>query len=117
MPIEVKYEPYKELIIKDHTYEPSAEKLASMIAPAIAGGARAYLQWAEGVVYAPSTAPPDVQYDELLEGKIIWLGVTFAPMPKFSPVLREGEIEVPVVDSSKSEFSVAAAKVVEESDA
>ncbi|MDG6987700.1 MAG: hypothetical protein JRN21_00035 [Nitrososphaerota archaeon] len=110
MPIEVKYEPFKELVIKDHTYEPNAEKLASLVAPAIAVGAQAYLQWADGVVYVPSTAPPDVQYDELLEGKVIWLGVTFAPMPKFASLIKVGGIEVPVIDVSKSELSVAAAK-------
>lgn len=110
MPVEVKYEPFKELVIKDVTYEPSFEKLASLVAPAIAAGAQAYLQWAEGVLYAPSSAPPDTQYDELLEGKVIWLGVTFAPMPKFAPVIRASGIEVPVIDASKSELGIAAAR-------
>jgi len=110
MPVQVKYEPFKELVIKDFTYEPSSEKLASLVAPAIAAGAQAYLQWAEGILYAPSSAPPETQYEELLEGTVVWLGVTFAPMPKFASLIRVGGIEVPVNDASKSELGVAAAR-------
>src|SRR6266849_33453 len=88
MPVGVKYEPFRELIIKDYTYEESPDKLAALMAGAIASGAQAYLQWAEGIVYIPSTAPPETQYEELLQGRVVWLGVTFAPMPKFAAVIR-----------------------------
>lgn len=110
MPVEVKYEPFKELIIKDYTYEPSPEKLAALMAGAIASGAQAYLQWAEGIVYIPTSAPPDTQYEELLQGKVVWLGVTFAPMPKFASVIRSTGIDVPVIDASRSELGIAAAR-------
>ncbi len=109
MPVEVRYEPFKVLVIKDFTYEPSAEKLVSLVAPATTAGNQVYLQWADGVVFVPSTAPPDTQYQELLEGKVVWLGVTFAPMPKFATAIRTSGIDVPAIDVSKSELSRAAA--------
>jgi hypothetical protein len=110
MPVEVRYEPYKELIIKDYKYEPTSEKLASLVAPMIAAGAQAYLQWADGVVYAATSAPPDAQYEDLLEGKVVWLAVVFAPMPKFGQMIRTSGIEVPVLDVSENELSLAAAR-------
>ena len=110
MPVEVKYEPFKELIIKDYTRQPSPEKLAALIAPSIAAGGQVYLQWAEGIVYAASTVPPDTQYEELLEGKVVWLNVTFASMPKFTPTIRSSGIDIPVIDASESELGVAAAR-------
>ena len=102
MPVEVKYEPFKELVIKDYKFEASGEKLASLVAPMIAAGGQAYLQWADGIVYAATSAPPDTQYDDLLEGKVVWLAVFFAPMAKFTPLIRAGGIEVPVIDASEN---------------
>lgn len=108
MPVEVKYEPYKELVIKDYKYEPSAEKLASLVAPMIAAGGQAYLQWADGIVFAPNSASADEQYEDLLEGKVVWLAVVFAPMAKFSSVIRANGIEVPIINATENELSRAA---------
>lgn len=110
MPIDVKYEPFKELVIKSYTYEKNPEKLAQLVAPTIAIGQPTYLQWADGIVFIPISVDPETQYEQLLQDKVVWLGVTFAPMPEFQSMIRGGSIEVPLLDVSNSDVSVAGAR-------
>ena len=110
MPIEVKYEPFKELVIKSYTYEANPEKLAELAAYAIAAGQPGYLQWAEGILFVPAAVDPETQYEELLQDKVVWLGVTFALMPEYQSMIRVHSIEVPVLDVSNGDVVLVGAR-------
>ena len=99
MIVDVVYEPYKQLVIKEYSEYPSPEGLvASLIA---APGATARLLWASGVLFTPSMLPPvtEALTKAHLEGTVYWSSVSFALMPEYSPSVKAHRgPEVDVID-------------------
>ncbi len=101
--VEVKYEPFKEIVVMQRNYFPSPDDLARF-ASIIAGGKTAGLYWAEGVafLYFLLPASTDIAAKALIEkGRIYWTSVGYALMPKYRPIIETKEkIMVPVIDLS-----------------
>lgn len=101
--VEVKYEPFKEIVVMQRNYFPSPDDLARF-ASIIAGGKTAGLYWAEGVafLYFLLPASTDIATKALIEeGRIYWTSVGYALMPKYRPIIETKEkIMVPVIDLS-----------------
>lgn len=99
--VTVKYEPFKQIIIMEKDYFPTADDLARF-ASIIAGGKAAGLYWAEGVafLYFPLPASTETTSKQLVEnGKVYWTFVGYAYLPKYQPVIETREkMIVPVVD-------------------
>ena len=100
--VSIKYEPYKEIVVKEHIYYPKPETLASVLAASVSAGHPGVLLWAEGIVFIPAPLPPE--NDELmrqyLEGRLYWSSVAFASMPVPQPSVRVHGVEIPIVDIS-----------------
>lgn len=103
--VDVKYEPFKEIVVMQRNYFPSPDDLARF-ASIIAGGKTAGLYWAEGVafLYFLLPASTDIAAKALIEkGRIYWTSVGYALMPKFRPIIETKErIMVPVIDLSSN---------------
>ncbi len=103
--VKITYEPFTEVVIKEYTYYPKPESLATTVAYSIQMGQPAVILWCEGVAFIPVTLPPETELvvKEYLSGKIIWSSVIFTLMPNYQQSLKVGAIEVPLIDTTPNE--------------
>ena len=103
--VNVKYEPFQEIVIMEKDFFPTADDIARF-ASIIAGGKTAGLYWAEGVVflYFPLPASTETTAKALVQDKrVYWTFVGYSFMPKYQPVIETKEkIIVPVIDMSSN---------------
>jgi hypothetical protein len=103
--IDVKYEPFQEIVIMEKDFFPTADDIARFAA-IIAGGKTAGLYWAEGVVflYFPLPASTETTAKALVQDKrVYWTFVGYSLMPKYQTVIETREkIIVPVIDMSSN---------------
>ncbi len=99
--VKIIYRPIKEIVILDF-FQFSRKALDQMFARLIHSGLPVMAQWAEGLIfiYFPLTPDTDELMDHYLKGRIFWSSVNFALMPKYSPSIRVGGLEIPVLDVS-----------------
>ncbi len=103
--VEVKYEPFKEVVVMEKDYFATPDEIARF-ASIIAGGKAAGLYWAEGVVflYFPLPASTETTAKILVEQKrVYWTFLGYSLMPKYQPVIETREkMIVPVVDMTSN---------------
>jgi len=101
--VEIRYEPYKEIVIIQRNYFNSPDDLARF-SSIVAGGKPGGLYWAEGVVFLYFLLPTSTNMaaKALIEkGRVYWSLVSYALMPKYQPVIETREkIIVPIIDIS-----------------
>jgi hypothetical protein len=103
--IDVKYEPFKEIVVMERNFFPTPDDIARFTS-VIAGGKLAGLYWAEGVVflYFPLPASTETAAKALIEDKrVFWTFVGYALMQKYQPTIETKEkMIVPVIDMSSN---------------
>lgn len=99
--IRVIYKPAKEIVILDY-FQFSKDALDQMFARLIHSGMPIMAHWAEGLIfiYFPLAPETDELMENYLRGRIFWGSVNFALMPKYSPSIKVGGLEIPVLDVS-----------------
>jgi len=101
--INIKYEPFKEIIILEKTCFNTPDELARFTS-VIAGGKLAGLYWAEGVVFLYFPLPPSnaaVAKMLIESGKVYWTFVGYAMMPRYESTIETKEkMIVPVINIS-----------------
>lgn len=108
MDIQVRYEPRKQIIIHEISSYTTPEELAKVLTVGMPLGALPpLLRWVNGVVLSFISLPPigDVVAQEIIEGRLHWEHVAFAPMPTYHHqiMLPERGITVDVVNVSANE--------------
>jgi len=100
--VKITYKPAKEIVILDY-FQFSKERLNQMFAKMIQAGLPVMAQWAEGVLFVYLPLMPDTNdlMENYLKGRIFWSSVNFALMPKYSPSIKVGGLEIPVIDVSE----------------
>jgi len=105
--IDVRYEPFREVVIRECIYFPRIEELVRF-ADIAAGGRPTGLNWAEGVafIYYPIPLATELAARELIvDARVYWAFVSYALMPEYSPVVETKEkIILPVINVSSSPF-------------
>ena len=101
----IKGEPFKEIVILEHTRFKTVDDLARFASIAV-GGKTTGIYWANGVVfiYYPLPTSTEIAAKALIEeNKVYWAFVSYALMPQYRPIIETKErIMVPVVDMSTS---------------
>ena len=101
----IKSEPFKEIVILEHTLFSTIDDLARF-ANIAAGGKTTGVYWAKGVafVYYPLPTTTEIAAKALIEEKrVYWAFVSYAFMPEYRPLIETKErIIVPVIDMSTS---------------
>jgi len=105
--VNIRYEPFKELVVMEATRFSTHDELARFAA-IVAGGKPSGVYWADGVafIYFPLTASTDAAAKELIEHRrVYWTFVGYALMPKYqSQIETKEKIIVPVIDMSPNSF-------------
>ena len=103
--VDVRYEPVKEVVIKQTTFFLSPDDLARF-ASIISGGRSRGVYWAEGVVFLnfPLQASTETVVKALVDsGKVYWTFLGYALMPSYRPIIETKEkIMIPVIDMSSN---------------
>jgi len=103
--VDVKYEPFKEIVVMERNFFSTPDDIARFIS-VIAGGKLAGLYWAEGIVflYFPLSASTETAAKELIENKrVYWTFVGYSLMQKYQPTIETKEkMIVPVIDMSSN---------------
>ena len=101
----IKSEPFKEIVIMEHTRFKTVDDLARFTSIAV-GGKTTGVYWANGVVfiYYPLPTSTEVAAKLLIEEKkVYWAFVSYALMPKYQPIIETKErIMLPVIDMTTS---------------
>jgi hypothetical protein len=100
---EIRYEPFKEIIIMEQTQFTTPEDLARFT-NIVAGGKTAGVYWTSGIafIYFPLSINTETAARELVEKRrIYWAFLSYAKMPTYKPLIETKEkIIVPVLDMS-----------------
>src|SRR2546426_384542 len=68
------------------------------------------LTWSEGVVFFTQPIPPPEMPDDYARGDLYVASISYAPMPEYSQNVRVGNVEMGVIDLSRSPVSVELGK-------
>jgi len=101
----IKYEPFKEIVIMERTKFPTPDDLARFT-NIIAGGKTAGIYWADGVafIYFPLSINTEAAAKALIEErKIFWAFLSYTLMPDYKPLIETKEkIMVPVINMASN---------------
>ena len=101
--LEIKYQPFREIVVMECTRFPTSEDLARFT-NIIAGGKTAGIYWAEGMafIYFPLSINTETAARELVEHRrVYWAFLSYTEMPVYKPLIETKEkIIVPVLDMS-----------------
>jgi len=113
----VRSEPFREIVVMEHTRFPTPDDLARF-ANIAAGGKTTGIYWADGVVfiYFPMPTTTEVAVKALIEEKkVYWAFVSYALMPEYRPLIETKEkIIVPIINMSTSPLFQKVAKWLKE---
>lgn len=101
--LEIKYEPFREIVVMERTEFPTPEDLARFT-NVISGGKTAGIYWAQGVafIYFPLSINTETAAKELVENrKVYWAFLSYSFMPVYKAIIETKEkIMAPVLDMS-----------------
>ncbi|MGQ9680160.1 MAG: hypothetical protein ACUVV4_05285 [Candidatus Bathyarchaeia archaeon] len=94
----ISYMPAKELIILEMA-EYELNELMEACRLMLESGRPVVLNWAEGVVYHHNPIPFNMKefIEERKKGRIYWSSVIFALMPEYTPIMKIGVREIPIL--------------------
>ncbi len=111
--IEIEIKPWSKLTVHE-VLKTTIENLVKTQSIAIqSSGQVVPLQWAGGILFRSEGFPvTDEIAKEMLQGRLHWVSVEFAPMENFTPTLRDtvSNVEVPVVDFSYNKIFLTLAQ-------
>jgi hypothetical protein len=114
---EVTYEPRKKVIIHEYSHYDSVEALIRCGFAGISPGSNVIVRWVDGIVLSHNAYPmTDSVTRELIEGRLHWDHVAFAPMEQYQESLSFANlpITVTVVDVSVNPVFCDIAKFIKE---
>jgi hypothetical protein len=117
MSIKVRYEPRKEVIIHEYSkYDSSEEFINNSVMGAPPGAVVTALKWVDGVLISFSALPiNEVTSKEIIEGRLHWDHVSFAPMPEYKEqVVTPNGITVIIRDVSNNPVFKRIAEFIKE---
>jgi len=115
--LSIKYEPFKEIIVMQHTKFPTPDDLARFT-NIISGGKTAGIYWSQGIafIYFPLSVNTETAAKELVERRrVYWAFLSYTSMPTYKPIIETKEkIMVPVLDMSANLLFQQVAKWLKE---
>lgn len=113
----VKYEPRKEIIIHEYTkYDSPEEFISASVKGLPTGSVLTALRWVDGVLLSFRALPINtVTTKELMEGRLHWDHVSFAPMPEHrDQIITKTGVTVVIGNVSKNPVFVTIAEFIKE---
>ncbi|MCS7363993.1 MAG: hypothetical protein NDF54_00955 [archaeon GB-1867-035] len=98
--VKIVHKPIKEIVISECVFYPSIDVLVENLKVLMKLGQTRLLMWAEGILFTHSSLPPttDRVVDELLNGRIFWLSLSYTLMPEYKPIIKVNALEIPIIN-------------------
>ena len=103
--VEILHEPLKRIVVREIVKYDSPQQLVNALAFIMKMGQPILLTWAEGVVFVSQPIPPPEMPEEYARGELYIASVSFAPMQDYNSTVKSGNIEMGVIDVSRSPLS------------
>lgn len=113
----VKFEPRKEVIIHEYSkYDSHEEFISASLKGIPPGSVVTALKWVDGVLLTFRVLPTNiVTTKELIEGRLHWDHVSFAPMPEYrEQIVADTGITVIISNVSNNPVFMEIAKFIKE---
>ncbi len=103
--VEIAYEPLKKIVVRELVKYDSPQQLVNALAFIMKMGQPVLLTWADNVVFVSQPIPPSDMPEEYARGELYIASISYAPMAEFVHNVKAGNIEMPVIDVSRSPLS------------
>ncbi len=103
--VEIAYEPLKRIVVRELVKYDTPQQLVNALSFIMKMGQPVLLTWAEGLVFVSQTIPPPDMPEEYARGELFIASISYAPMAEFVHSVKSGNIEMPVIDVSRSPLS------------
>ena len=103
--VDVIYEPPKRVIVRELIKYESLQELVNSLAVIMKMGQSILLNWCEGIVFLSQPISPLEMPEEYANGNLYVASISYAPMLQFSHSVKDGSIDIPVIDVSRSPLS------------
>jgi len=107
---DISYENLKRIMLREIVKYETAQQLVNAFTFVMKMGQPVLLTWADGVVFAAQAIPPPEMAEEYARGELYMASVSCAPMSDYSSTVKSGNVEMPVIDTSRSPVSKQLAK-------
>jgi hypothetical protein len=108
--VDISYEPLKRIIVREVVKYDNPQQLVNAFTFIMKMGQPVLLTWADGVVFASQSIPPPEMPEEYARGELYMASISCAPMPDYGNNVKSGNVEMPVIDVSRSQVSQQLAK-------
>jgi hypothetical protein len=103
--VEIAYEPLKRIVIRELVKYDSPLQLVNALSFIMKMGQPVLLTWADSMVFVSQPIPPSDMPEEYARGELYIASISYAPMAEFVHNVKSGNIEMPVIDVSRSPLS------------
>jgi hypothetical protein len=108
--VEISFEPLKKVIVRELVKYDSPQQMVGSLAIIMRMGQPILLNWCDGIVFVSQPIPPPEMPEEYAKGELYIASISYAPMPEFVHNVRSTNMEMPVIDVSRSPLSQELAK-------
>ncbi len=103
--VEIAHEPLKRIVIRELVKYDNPQQLVNALSFIMKMGQPVLLTWAENIVFVSQPIPPSDMPEEYARGELYIASISYAPMAEFVHNVRSGNVEMPVIDVSRSPLS------------
>ncbi len=103
--VEISFEPLKKVVVRELVKYDNAQQLVGSLAIIMRMGQPILLNWCDGIVFVSQPIPPPEMPEEYAKGELYIASISYAPMPEFVHNVRSTNMEMPVIDVSRSPLS------------
>src|SRR5713226_5023923 len=103
--VEIAHEPLKRVVVRELVKYDNAQQLVNSLAIIMKMGQPILLNWCDGIVFVSQPIPPPEMPEEYAKGELYIASISYAPMPEFVHNVRSTNMEMPVIDVSRSPLS------------
>ncbi len=108
--VEIVHEPLQKIIVRETIKYEAAAQLVQALSFIMRMGQPILLTWADGIVFVTQPIPPPEMPEEYAKGNLYVASISFAPMSDYASTVKSGNVEMPVIDVSRSPVSLELAK-------
>jgi len=103
--VEIAHEPLKRIVIRELVKYDNPQQLVNALSFIMKMGQPVLLTWADSMVFVSQPIPPSDMPEEYARGELYIASISYAPMAEFVHNVKAGNVEMPVIDVSRSPLS------------
>jgi hypothetical protein len=103
--VEIAHEPLKRIVIRELVKYDNPQQLVNALSFIMKMGQPVLLTWADSMVFVSQPIPPSDMPEEYARGELYIASISYAPMAELVHNVKAGNVEMPVIDVSRSPLS------------